>query len=303
MCASHEGTITLWNPGAEYMFGYPASEMLGQPFCRFGHPFKLSEAMDITNSVREGRHVAQLESVRRHKGGYHIPVCITASPLLLGGETGSGCVLIIQDITDRKRSEQIQAMLAAELDHRVKNTLTVILSLVAQTAGSSRDVDDLTSKLNGRIRALARAYALLAKAKWNRVSLRELINSVVGVFVEGRSGVTITGPDIPVLPSHCQPLCLAFHELATNSIKSGSLSLSTGALDVHWGLVDETVQRVWVRWQESNGPRVHAPARFGFGTQLIREGLAHQLHADVIIEYRSEGLVCTVAWPVDPDKA
>ncbi|WP_237217044.1 PAS domain S-box protein, partial [Falsiroseomonas oryziterrae] len=205
---------------------------------------------------------------------------------------------INQDVTDRRRAEERQMLLAREVDHRAKNALAVVQAIVALT----RDADParFRTAVIGRIAAMARAHTLLAREGWSAAELREIVEAEVAPHVAGAPGapdrMSLRGPAVALQPDAAQPLAMAMHELATNAAKYGALSRPEGRVSIAWeatpaaGLV--------LRWTERGGPELDGPpARRGFGSSVIRNTVERQLGGAVSFFWQREGLECTLRLP------
>jgi two-component sensor histidine kinase len=196
------------------------------------------------------------------------------------------------DITVRRTAEDHQRLLIAELNHRVKNTLSTVQSIAMQTHRS----DDTFLP---RIQALAMAHDLLTEASWEGASLADVVNRTLALHVAGApERMVVSGPAIHLNPNAAVTLNLAFHELATNAVRYGSLSNPTGRVSVTWTIDRRTdPTAVEIEWRESGGPVVAAPARRGFGSRLIERGLAHELGGDCRLLFQPQGLECHIRLP------
>ena len=194
-----------------------------------------------------------------------------------------------RDLSERKQVEELQRLLANELNHRVKNTLTIVQSIVNQTLRSAADVESARATVNARIVALAGAHDLLTDRSWVGADLADLVARAVAPFVTGQ--VTLDGPSVNVLPSQALALSLALHELATNAAKYGALSRPEGRIALRWKVEDD---RLDLNWQESGGPHVDPPARRGFGSRLIENALSRDLDGQTRLEFASEGVRCWI---------
>jgi chemotaxis family two-component system sensor kinase Cph1 len=163
-------------------------------------------------------------------------------------------------------------LLMAELDHRVKNTLASIQAMVAQTSRSASSLAAFTHGLDRRIRSMSRAHSLLTQSRWEGVSLDVLIQQELDAYRAEHANVTISGPDVMLLPKAALALSLAIHELATNAGKYGALSAAGGHVDIRWQF--DPHAGLELRWQESGGPPVSKPTRRGFGSILIERALS-----------------------------
>lgn len=206
------------------------------------------------------------------------------------------------DISERKRAEQHQTMLMAELDHRVKNVLAVVQSIARQSLSADLDAADAAERLIGRLSALAQSHTILASSRWEGASFRTLVDSALAPYRgECAARVDVQGPDLQVTPKAAQTLTLALHELVTNAAKYGALSSRGGRLAAEWELVDgpEDEGRLVFRWTERGGPPVEAPpTRKGFGSRLIEQALEFELGGEVTLDFARSGLRAVLDLPL-----
>ncbi len=201
------------------------------------------------------------------------------------------------DITGRKQAEARQALLARELDHRAKNLLAVVQSAVRLTP--AEDVPSFRRALEGRIGALARAHSLLAETRWQGAELRTLIEGELAPFLADQR-VELRGEALTVPPSAAQPLAMAMHELGTNAVKHGALSVPDGRVAVAWETAEcDGARRLSLRWVERGGPPVPGPpARRGFGSRVLEAVLRGQLGGTVALGWDAAGLTCQAEIPL-----
>jgi PAS domain S-box-containing protein len=200
-------------------------------------------------------------------------------------------------VFERRRREDRERLLLHELNHRVKNLLMVIQAIASQTFRSAASQEEGLSAFSGRLQALAKAQDLMLAANWTEVSLRDLLETALGGSGHALDRFKIEGPELKVLPSRSVPIALAAHELCTNSVKYGALSLPDGLVEITWS-VDEGRHNVTLEWREVGGPPVSAPTRQGFGSKLLVTNLARELGGEVSADYRPEGLVFRVHAPL-----
>lgn len=236
-----------------------------------------------------------LEKRYVRKDGDIIWVEVAAS-LVRGDESSEAFgVRILRDITDKKRAEEQQRLLLNELNHRVKNTLTVVQGLAHQTFKGGAVPPELLRSFEGRLGALAAAHNLLMKQTWESTPIRSAVEAALKPFHICEGGISLKGPAVLLTPSATVTLTLALHELATNAAKYGALSNDEGRVAVQWSLDPE---RLTIAWRERGGPPVTKPARTGFGTRLLQRAVARDLGAAVTIDFASTGLVCTISAPL-----
>jgi PAS domain S-box-containing protein len=198
------------------------------------------------------------------------------------------------DITTRKGAEEQQSLLAREVDHRAKNALAVVQSLIRLTR--AEDPAAFARALEGRIAALARAHTLLARERWAGGNLALLLAEELAAY-RSTGQVVLTGPTVALKADAVQPLSMSLHELATNAAKYGALSIPDGRVEIDW-----RVERgaLILTWREVGGPRVAAPPqRTGFGAKLLDAAVRGQLGGEVNSTWRPSGLCCELRIAAD----
>jgi two-component sensor histidine kinase len=226
---------------------------------------------------------------------------VTYQPFCLRDGTVAGVSTVVEDVTDLKRTEHRLRTTIRELDHRVKNTLSTLQSLAASTAQSYSRLDEFLPAYRGRIEALARMHAPLTEAKATLipVKLSRLVDLVVSPLCATSSSVSTVGEDLSVSGRSVRPLGLTLHELATNAVKFGALSRSTGHVRIGSFVGDEDgSSRAHISWTESGGPDVGPPSQRGFGTTLIEETLPYELGASVEFDLLRSGVRCQIVLPL-----
>lgn len=193
----------------------------------------------------------------------------------------------------------IRNSLTRELNHRVKNTLANVLSIVSLTRRRAEDLDSFAASLEGRIRALSATHDLLTQSEWGTTPIRAVVGAELAPYVlDSSKHLELGGPDVELAPNDALSLGLALHELATNAAKYGALSVLDGRVSIRWKLITHNVARV--EWIESNGPPVPQSRRRGFGTELIEKIVAHELRHPVELHFEPQGVRCTLIIPVRP---
>lgn len=219
--------------------------------------------------------------------------CITDSQ-----SSGELVLLAIEDITERREAAHHQDLLVGELSHRVKNTLSIVQSIAAQTLRHSRSLKAFGDAFQGRLQALANANDAILNSSWKGVTLRHTIQRALRPFaVEGR--VTLAdGPEIDLRPQACLAVTMILHELTTNAVKYGALSVPQGAISIAWrtegsGHEDSIV----LEWREHDGPAVTPPSHQGQGTRFIERSIAHELNGTASMDFAPDGLHATLSFP------
>jgi len=289
-----DGIITSWNKGAERLYGYAAEELIGKSVMALIPPDRHEEEAAILARIRRGGRVDSYDTLRARKDGSLVDVLLTVSPLK--DRTGRlvGASKIARDITERKRMEKAVQLLSREVDHRAKNLLALVQATVDMS--NAQTPRELKAVIGGRIRALATAHTLLAQSRWTSADLASLVREELAPYQSGQTlRADVGGPRVDLEPEQAQALAMVLHELATNAVKYGALSIATGHVRVHWSCEDDA--RLVLRWVERDGPSVKPPSRQGFGTRVIEQILRHQLAGEVRFEWRPEGLACEMALP------
>lgn len=206
----------------------------------------------------------------------------------LGADRPGQVVGVAEDVTVRHEAEEQSRLLAAELDHRTRNVLTMVSSLVQQTLRDPRVPADIRDMVDERLGAFGGAHALLGKAGWTPMALDAIAESALAPF---RSRVSLAGPAIELAPKAAVAMTLALHELATNATKYGALSVPEGRVAIAWRLEERDDAR-WLTldWRERGGPPVTPPARRGFGTRMIERSLSADLRGEARIGFDPEGV-------------
>jgi PAS domain S-box-containing protein len=200
---------------------------------------------------------------------------------------------VTMDVTKRKEADERQDLLAREVDHRARNALAVVQSIVRLTRASS--VEGYTAAVEGRIKALARAHALLSDARWHSADLNALVAEELAPYRASEAEkVEVSGPNISLMPHMAQGLALALHELATNAAKHGALSSPAGRVSVSWQSLADTLT---LHWSESNGPRIAPPTARSFGLKVIRASIENQLDGKTVFDWQPTGMQCTLSIP------
>lgn len=292
---SGDGRLMRVNESLARMLGRDVDEMEGQPIARFTHPADIPLGQVAWDRLEAGEtDEYELEKRYVRKDGELVWGHTTVSCVRRPNGKLDYLIKIIQDVTDRKRSDEGRQMLMREVNHRSKNLLTIVQVIARQTAAHSPD--DFTQTFTQRLQALAANQDLLVNSDWQRVGLVELINSQLAHFAAVGARVHLSGPRIMVPPAAAQALSMALHELATNAAKYGSLSNETGRVEVTWTVKDD---RFHLCWREIGGPGVTPPETVGFGTTVLDRMTAASLSGEVTIDYRPDGLVWDLDCPLD----
>jgi two-component sensor histidine kinase len=202
------------------------------------------------------------------------------------------------DITERDEAERTRELLVAELNHRVKNTLSVVQAVAHQTFRNSSTSAEARKAFEGRLTTLSLAHNLLTKTNWASVALRELATFTLDGTGADASRISLNGADILLPPKQALSIAMALHELCTNAIKYGALSNDTGRVSVCWSQTTAARPSLELRWNESGGPPVSPPSRRGFGSLLLERTLAQDLEGEVKVAFPNDGVSCLIRAPL-----
>jgi PAS domain S-box-containing protein len=266
------------------MIGKKPEDVAGRPIVEIMGEQGLATILPHVHKVLQGERV-EYESEVQFAGVGSRVLHVTYTPERDGTGDVQGWVASINDISDRKRSEDVQKTLVSELRHRNNNLLAVVQAIASQTLSGGSFLPEARKAFEGRLQALARATRLLTKSNWSLVSLNDLVRSELDVF-SGRA--TIHGEDTLLAAQAAQNLALGLHELATNAVKYGALSDGNGSIVVSWKASAEDHKRsLSFKWEERGGPVPTQRAHRGYGTSLL-----HAVFANVHLDYLPSGLVC-----------
>jgi PAS domain S-box-containing protein len=285
----------LWDDGQYGIFGVNRKHfgVTAENVRALIHPEDWERLQETLERLLQDRKPIQNEfRVKRPNG--EIRWCIgTAAPSIDAAGHVARISGVTVDITDRKIAEERQALLAREVDHRAKNALALVQSIVRLTRAS--DIAAYTAAVEGRIRALSRAHTILSLSRWQGADMRGLVEEELAPYRTGEAAkVETSGPNVSLQPAAAQSLALALHELVTNAAKYGALSSISGQLNLSWELNPGTLV---LKWTESGGPRTQAPSSPGFGTRIITASVEGQLAGKVVFDWRPEGLQCVLSVP------
>ncbi len=285
-------TITTWNRAAQRLYGYTAEEAIGLPIAACTVPGdRHGEEVAIFERIRAGERIEPFDTVRRRKDGALIDVSLSVSPIRdLNGQI-VGASAISRDIVEQKRSAERIAMLAREAEHRTKNVLQGVQTIVHLSQAQTPEA--LKRAIEGRIQALANAHGLLAETHWGGADLEKLVRQELAPYLQKeRPRAQIDGPHVPLPARVAQGIAVILHELATNAAKYGALSVINGRIAINW--VRPSNDGLLLTWIETDGPVVTPPIRHGFGTLVMESLIKLDLGGELRFDWRAEGLVCEI---------
>jgi PAS domain S-box-containing protein len=222
-----------------------------------------------------------------------------AKPLLNSDGRVSRWFGCFTKVHERHLAEERQAHLSGELQHRVRNILSMIRSIARGTAESVTSVDEFSAHFDGRIEALLRAQNMLMRTADAGVDLHELVTEEIFSQAAGdEERILIQGDTVRLDRRAAELMGLAVHELATNAAKFGVLSQQIGNLLISWGIVERNGQTLAFEWRETGVPILAEPEKRGFGCEIIQKGLVYELQAVTSLQFTSDGVHCAIELPL-----
>ena len=293
--------IIFANDSFLLLTGFTRAEVLGQRFSFLVENGLQSPAAMMIDAEFTAKAGAISEVLYCRKDGPPFWTAIFVTPVVDDAGKIVQHFASLIDLSVHKELEARSQMLIDELNHRVKNTLATVRSIVAQGLRKAEDVESVRESIEARLFALSRSHDLLAQENWQSIGLFDLVTEAMKPFRqdgEGTERVRIAGVNTRLKPHQAMALGIALHELATNAVKYGALSNETGIVLISWRSDSSPRgQQLSLRWQESGGPAVIPPARKGFGSRVIEQGLKHELAAEAHLSFEPAGLVCTIDMP------
>jgi PAS domain S-box-containing protein len=297
--------ITDWLPGAQSVLGWSEEEMLGRPIADIFTPEDQASGAP-ERETDAARANGASPDVRWHVTKGQGRVFLDGQTIAMRDSDGRlrGYLKIGQDVTERKRDEERRTILLAELQHRVRNVLAVVASVVKR-GDASGTAAEFQANLSGRVAALARTQTLLTRGVGVGVELETIITDEINAQGAELTRVTLEGPRIVLSSKAAEVLTLGIHELVTNACKYGAFHHETGEITVIWRVSRRDGQD-WLdlRWDESGfAVPSSADRRKGFGTELITRRVPYELMGQGDIDLHAAGLRCTIGFPLVPGES
>jgi PAS domain S-box-containing protein len=293
-----DGTVVIANAQMARLFGYEREELIGRPAVSLLPPALQADYEALRAEVASAAgDAARLELAGLRKDGNEFPIEIALSPLQ--GGTPGRLLMIVVDITERKRAEEHQHLLIGELHHRTQNIFAVIQAVANRSLAGDRTLEEARHVFLNRLHALSRTYTTLTEGAWRGAALERILRDELAAFSERAE---IGGDPVWVQPSAAQTFALIFHELATNAIKHGSLSVPGGQLSVRWSVTGERDAEIFAfHWRERGGPKATPPARKGYGQTILDDGARHIgepkiTYADAGLQYDLQAPLAAIGW-------
>jgi PAS domain S-box-containing protein len=300
LVCDRNGVITHANAAARIVYeGNPVGRIFAEIIPLLFHDSAgILQADDMIAMVIAGTPLRGIEATAP-KAPKVKDYLVSAAPLRIAGDRISGAVVTMVDLSRRKAAENRQNLLTRELDHRIKNTLALVVSISARTASNTDTVQAFQQAFTGRIQALAATHSLLLESSWSSLKLGEIVRSELAPYIDAAADqVTIEGLNVAVAPRAAIAFGLIAHELTTNAAKYGALSQQGGRVAVRaLGRDNEKSGAFVLEWRESGGPRVTPPERKGFGHTVIARSLQYSAGGSAEFDFDPSGVVCRVSIP------
>jgi two-component system CheB/CheR fusion protein len=295
--------IRSFTPAATRLFSLIGSDR-GRPLAHIASQLDHAGLQDDLRAAVAGPQVIERRVSLRAGRGHHL---MRILPYEVAPGRTEGVLLTFVEITAIVEAERHQRLLVHELNHRVRNMLAVVSALARQTLEQAASPAAFAQSFLGRIQAMARSHALLSREQWSDIRLDELVRAELEHhFLADEGRFTLEGPPMLLKPKAAVALGMVLHELSTNALKHGALAVPGGHVRVAWetreGGTEEggaAGRRLLLHWRESGGAAVSPPARKGFGTELIEQGLAFDLQGRATLEFPPEGMRATLEVPLE----
>lgn len=262
-----------------------------------GRPVAVLE-YPVAKVIAENLDRAELQLTYERVDGTRLWIeCVAAAVRDADGRL-TGAVAAIADIDARKRAEAQRDLLNGELSHRMKNLLTMVQAIAAQTLRGATDLDAAKDALADRLITLGKAHDLLLGGAAERAPIEPVIRGGVGSQDDGSGRIHYRGEAVEIGGRAALSLSLMVHELATNAVKYGALSVPDGYVDIEWTVSDGDQPILAISWRERGGPPVAPPTRKGFGSRLIERGLVGAVDGSISLTYPAEGVQCHFKAPL-----
>jgi PAS domain S-box-containing protein len=294
------GQITSWNRAAERLFGYAADDAIGQNIAMLLDPESQQEQLEFLARVCAGEALGPEDTKRLRKDGTLIDVSISAAPVRSIDRSVISVAVAIQDISRRKEWEVRQRSMTRELTHRVKNSFTILQSILHSTLKNSPEPKEFAKVFSSRLHSLAAAQDVLTANDWRGIELGALARHQLSTYDKlDNVKLLIIGPEVYLAPQYATPFGLIFNELAANAYEHGAWSTPAGKVNLEWRVEHQrdAASKLYVSWQESGGPKPASHRPPGLGVVLIEKSLAG---AQVVNTYEARGLTCTIELDIVP---
>jgi PAS domain S-box-containing protein len=286
--------IAFASAGALRAVGMDDDAVVGMPWLALWRADAQTQAAAAIADAKAGR-TAVFEGARRDHNGKSGWWEVSVSPISGTDGRPARLLAIARDVTERKLAQQSQQVMMHELHHRVKNTLATVMAITSQSLARAGSIAEGRLAVEQRLMALAEAHDLLCAGGGDDASLRELVDRAISPYETVPKRISVTGDDVRLSSQGAIAFAMGMHELATNAVKHGALSVKGGGVDVAWQVA---AGRLRLSWREHGGPPVPAPARRGFGLRVIEASFRDQLRGSAAFGFAPSGFACEIEVPL-----
>jgi PAS domain S-box-containing protein len=263
-----------------------------------GRPYDPMD-LPIARTLLKGVSVSDEEITWENPSGERGTILVNSAPVKDADGKVVAAVAAIFDITDRKQAMERQKLLLDEINHRTKNAMATIQAIARLSSRTATSFDEFVLGFQARLVSLSHAYDLLTRYRWQGADLADVLQTTLAPHLQGER-IRIEGRNVYLRPKQALALTAGVHELATNSVKYGALSVSSGQVEISWTIEeigpDVTVTLIWA---ERGGPDVARPERRGFGTRFIEQALPAELDGRVELKFLATGVRCVIHFPLN----
>ncbi|RYD60608.1 MAG: PAS domain S-box protein [Verrucomicrobiaceae bacterium] len=299
------GAMAVWEldvrtnvvtPSAELnaLYGFPKDATPALDDFRARYAPGETERIEAEAAQVVGRGDSQLDFEAKHIWPDGSVKWFSVRAQIINGSDGNPERLIgvVMDVTKRRAAEEQLHIVAQELQHRVKNSLTVVQTLASQTFKPNRPFPEALAAFTGRLKALASATDVMTRSDWSRGSLIEVVEVVLEPYREGfLDRFDLAGEDVSASSKVILGVGMALHELCTNALKHGALSAPGGRVSLSWRREGKWLM---IDWRESGGPVVTSTPATGFGTRLLKKGIFDGIAGSIEVFFQPEGVKCFI---------
>lgn len=294
---SAAGDIEFVNRAYSNSMGAPADALLGHVWLEMIHPDDRPRVVEARRQARENREPYSFECRTRLPDGQYRNMRASCRPRLDDHGVFQGYVGMSFDVTELRRAEERQNVLIKELNHRVKNILATVQSIIHQILRKDALQSETRIRITERLIALSSAHDVLTRQNWQYADLMEVICEAMQPYTDPQAPrVELAGPTVKLAPSVAVAMAMALHELGTNAVRHGALSAPSGKVRISWRIAETGA--VELEWRERGGPLVKGPpSETGFGSRLL-QGLIAEFGRAADVDFTPTGLVCRLTAPV-----
>jgi len=295
-----DGRFVSANEARCRLTGHTREELIGLHFGHAADPATLEQDLDLFRRQVAGEFdTYTTDSKFRRKNGSAGWARVTSTAVRDARGEFLYAVRVVEDVTARREADRRQKLLIDELNHRVKNTLATVQSLAWQAARPGVPPQVAQQRFQERLLALSRTHNLLNETHWEGASLRTILETELQPYATAPARIRLHGPAVQLSPKSAVVLGMAFHELATNAVKHGALSLASGQVQLDWKVDqagDEAI--LTVEWCELGGPPLDVQPNAGFGSRLLRQTIIQELAGELDVRFEREGVCCRISVPI-----